>query len=159
MFIVIAILIFGALIAVHELGHFAAAKKLGVRVNEFNIGMGPKLWKRQRGETLYTIRLLPFGGSCVMEGEDEETYVAEEAGGGDAPEPTAAHQDYAAWRVSGRTHEEYVEKFGEPYSPPGNRPSLAEWKAAGRSLREYADIYGNPYIKSGDRRKSQMSSP
>lgn len=63
---------FGALIAVHEFGHFAAAKKLGVKVNEFAIGMGPKLWSRQRGETLYALRLLPIGGACVMEGEDSE---------------------------------------------------------------------------------------
>lgn len=73
MYIVLAILLFGILIAVHELGHFIAAKKLGVQVNEFAIGMGPKLFSRQRGETLYCLRLLPIGGACVMEGEDEET--------------------------------------------------------------------------------------
>ena len=73
MYIVIAILIFGILIAVHEIGHFVAAKKLGVQVNEFAIGMGPKLLSKQRGETLYCLRLLPIGGACVMEGEDEET--------------------------------------------------------------------------------------
>ena len=71
MYIVLAILLFGILIAVHELGHFIAAKKLGVQVNEFAIGMGPKLWSRQRGETLYCLRALPIGGACVMEGEDE----------------------------------------------------------------------------------------
>jgi regulator of sigma E protease len=75
-YIVIGILIFGVLIAVHELGHFLAAKKLGVRVNEFAIGMGPKLLKKQRGETLYTWRLLPIGGACVMEGEDAEAESA-----------------------------------------------------------------------------------
>ena len=73
MYIILAILLFGILIAVHELGHFVAAKKLGVQVNEFAIGMGPKLWSRQRGETLYCLRLLPIGGACVMEGEDEDT--------------------------------------------------------------------------------------
>ena len=73
MYIVLAILLFGILIVVHELGHFVAAKKLGVQVNEFAIGMGPKLLSKQRGETLYCWRLLPIGGACVMEGEDEDT--------------------------------------------------------------------------------------
>lgn len=74
MYIIAAILIFGFLIAVHELGHFATAKLLGVQVNEFSIGMGPLLWSREKGETLYSIRALPIGGYCAMEGEDEESY-------------------------------------------------------------------------------------
>lgn len=72
-FILAAILIFGVLIAVHELGHFVAAKLCGVRVNEFSIGMGPLVWQRKRGETLYSLRALPVGGYCAMEGEDEDT--------------------------------------------------------------------------------------
>ncbi|MDR0862271.1 MAG: site-2 protease family protein [Oscillospiraceae bacterium] len=71
-FIIIGIVIFGILIAIHELGHFLAAKRLGVKVNEFAIGMGPKIWSKQKGETLYALRLLPIGGSCMMEGEDAE---------------------------------------------------------------------------------------
>ena len=71
MYIVIAIIAFGLLIAVHELGHFAAAKLMGVRVLEFAIGMGPKLLKKQGRETLYSLRALPFGGFCAME-EDEQ---------------------------------------------------------------------------------------
>ncbi len=70
MYIVIAVLVFGLLIAVHELGHFLFAKAFKVRVNEFSIGMGPTLLKRQRGETLYSWRALPIGGFCAMEGED-----------------------------------------------------------------------------------------
>ena len=73
MYLIIAILIFGILIAVHELGHFMASKLCGVRVNEFAIGMGPALWKKQRGETLYALRALPIGGFCAMEGEDSES--------------------------------------------------------------------------------------
>ena len=73
MYIVIAILAFGILIATHELGHFLAAKACGVKVNEFAIGMGPALFKKQGKETLYSLRLLPIGGFCAMEGEDEET--------------------------------------------------------------------------------------
>ena len=71
LYIIIAILLFGFLIAIHELGHFATAKLLGVRVNEFAIGMGPALISRQRGETKYSLRLFPAGGYCAMEGEDE----------------------------------------------------------------------------------------
>lgn len=73
MYIIIAILMFGLLIAVHELGHFFACKLCGVRVNEFAIGMGPALWKKQKGETLYSLRAFPVGGFCAMEGEDEDT--------------------------------------------------------------------------------------
>lgn len=69
MYIVIAILIFGVLIAVHELGHFTVAKLSGVRVDEFAIGMGPKILKKQGKETLYSLRAFPIGGFCSM-GED-----------------------------------------------------------------------------------------
>lgn len=72
-YILFAILIFGFLIFVHELGHFLTAKLLGVRVNEFSINMGPKLFGWKRGETQYSFRLLPIGGFCAMEGEDEDT--------------------------------------------------------------------------------------
>ena len=60
-YIIAAILIFGVLIAVHELGHFLAAKACGVRVNEFAIGMGPQLLKKQGRETVYSLRALPIG--------------------------------------------------------------------------------------------------
>ena len=72
-YILIAILIFGVLIAVHELGHFLAAKACGVRVNEFSIGMGPQLFHKTKGDTEYSLRLLPIGGYCAMEGEDEDS--------------------------------------------------------------------------------------
>lgn len=58
LYILVAVLIFGVLIAVHELGHFLAAKACGVRVNEFSIGMGPALLTREKGETTYSLRLL-----------------------------------------------------------------------------------------------------
>ena len=73
MSIIFAILMFSVLIFVHELGHFATAKLFGVQVNEFSMFMGPAIWKKQVGETLYAIRLIPFGGYCAMEGEDEDT--------------------------------------------------------------------------------------
>lgn len=70
LYILAAILIFGVLIAVHEFGHFLTAKLCGVRVNEFSIGMGPQIWGRTVGETEYSLRALPIGGFCAMEGED-----------------------------------------------------------------------------------------
>ena len=71
--ILIAILMFGVLIAVHEFGHFFTAKLLGVKVNEFAIGMGPQLFHKTKGETEYSLRAFPIGGFCAMEGEDEAT--------------------------------------------------------------------------------------
>ena len=71
--IIVAILIFGLLISVHELGHFTAAKLCGVKVQEFAVGMGPALFKKQKGETLYSLRCIPLGGYCAMEGEDESS--------------------------------------------------------------------------------------
>lgn len=70
-YIIICIILFGLLIAVHEFGHFIVAKACGVKVNEFSIGMGPLLLRRQGAETQYSLRLLPIGGFCAMEGEDE----------------------------------------------------------------------------------------
>ena len=72
-YILFAILIFGVLIAIHEFGHFSAAKLCGVKVNEFAVGMGPAVWKKQKGETLYALRAIPLGGYCAMEGEDEDS--------------------------------------------------------------------------------------
>lgn len=71
LYILIAILMFGVLIALHEFGHFAAAKLCGVKVNEFSIGMGPQVLHTAKGETDYSLRLLPIGGFCAMEGEEE----------------------------------------------------------------------------------------
>ena len=73
MSVLFAILLFSFLIFIHELGHFVAAKLSGVQVNEFALFMGPAVFKKQIGETLYTIRTIPIGGYCAMEGEDEDT--------------------------------------------------------------------------------------
>lgn len=72
-YIIIAIVIFGLLIAIHELGHFLVAKACGVKVLEFSIGMGPQLWHKEGKETKYSLRLFPIGGFCAMEGEDGES--------------------------------------------------------------------------------------
>ena len=73
MTIIYAIIMFCLLIFIHELGHFMAAKACGVKVNEFALGMGPAIFKKQKGETLYALRAIPIGGYCAMEGEDEES--------------------------------------------------------------------------------------
>ena len=69
----LAIILFCVMIFPHELGHFIAAKKMGILVKEFAFGMGPAIWKKQGKETLYSIRLLPIGGFCSMEGEDTDS--------------------------------------------------------------------------------------
>ena len=73
LYILLAILFFGVMVAIHEFGHFFTAKLLKVKVNEFAIGMGPALWSTKRGETQYSFRAFPIGGYCAMEGEDEAT--------------------------------------------------------------------------------------
>lgn len=70
--IILALLVFSFIIFFHELGHFLLAKKNNIAVNEFAIGMGPKLLSFEKNETRYSIRLLPIGGYCAMLGEDEE---------------------------------------------------------------------------------------
>ena len=72
-FALAAVFIFGFLVAIHEVGHFLAAQLCGVRVNEFSVGMGPCLWHRETDETQYSIRLLPIGGFCALEGQDEDS--------------------------------------------------------------------------------------
>ena len=73
LYIIFAILMFGFLITIHEFGHFITAKLFGVKVNEFSICMGPAIWKKQKGETLYALRCIPLGGYCAMEGEDQDS--------------------------------------------------------------------------------------
>jgi len=66
-----SVLVFGGIILVHELGHFIVAKRCGVLVHEFAIGMGPAIFQKQKGETVYSIRAIPIGGYVMMEGEDD----------------------------------------------------------------------------------------
>lgn len=73
MTIVYALIIFAILILVHELGHFITAKMFGVKVNEFALGMGPALYKKQGRETVFSVRAIPIGGFCSMEGENEDS--------------------------------------------------------------------------------------
>ena len=84
---VAALLIFGAVIAIHEFGHFAVAKLCGVQVNEFSIGMGPTLIKTYRKGTQYTLRLLPVGGFVALEGEESPESEQAEGGSGDDDGP------------------------------------------------------------------------
>lgn len=69
--ILVALLLLSVLVTIHEFGHFIVAKLVGIKVNEFAIGMGPKVLSWGKGETRYSLRALPIGGFCAMEGEDE----------------------------------------------------------------------------------------
>lgn len=70
--IIIALLVFGAIIFFHEFGHFLLAKKNGIYVNEFAVGMGPTLFSFTKKETKYSLKLIPMGGYCMMLGEEED---------------------------------------------------------------------------------------
>lgn len=70
--IIVAILAFGLIVLIHEAGHFIFAKLNGIAVTEFSVGMGPRLFHFTKGETMYSIKALPIGGSCMMLGEDED---------------------------------------------------------------------------------------
>ncbi len=69
----VAVLLFLLLILIHEFGHFISAKLFKVKVNEFAVGFGPKLFSKKAGETVYSVNLIPLGGYCAMEGEDENS--------------------------------------------------------------------------------------
>ncbi len=70
-----SVLVFGSVIFIHELGHFIAAKKSGITVHEFALGMGPTILKFEKNSTVYALRLFPIGGFVSMEGEDEESDI------------------------------------------------------------------------------------
>ncbi|MCD7812553.1 MAG: RIP metalloprotease RseP [Lachnospiraceae bacterium] len=81
MSILIALIVFSLIIIIHELGHFLLAKANGITVLEFSLGMGPRILSHQKeGGTRYSLKLLPFGGSCAMLGEDGEDASAKEEG-------------------------------------------------------------------------------
>lgn len=71
--ILLAVVLFLLLIVFHEFGHFIIAKKSGIKVNEFAVGMGPLVYSKEKGETTYSFRAIPIGGYCAMEGEDDES--------------------------------------------------------------------------------------
>ena len=117
---VAAVLIFGAVIAIHEFGHFSAAKLSGIQVNEYSIGMGPALFKKIVGSTQYTLRLLPIGGYVAMEGEG-------------SPESNAAQQERDADEDGEEEEEDQLESWNP--IPPDKRtgmpfPEAAIWKRA-----------------------------
>ena len=71
MSILITIIMFGIIIALHEFGHFIVAKLCDVRIAEFSIGVGPAIFKKKGKETLFCIRLLPFGGFCMFDNDED----------------------------------------------------------------------------------------
>ena len=70
MTLILFLLIFGVVVVAHEFGHFIVAKMNGIHVVEFSVGMGPTLIAFQKGDTKYSLKLLPLGGACMFEGED-----------------------------------------------------------------------------------------
>ena len=70
--ILIAVIIFSLIVIFHELGHFLLAKRNGIAVTEFSLGMGPRLISTVKGGTRYSLKLFPIGGSCMMVGEDDD---------------------------------------------------------------------------------------
>ena len=91
--ILLALLVLNLLVLIHEFGHFIVAKMAGVKVNEFAIGMGPRLIKWGKGETVYSIRAFPVGGFCAMEGEDEGAPTPTALGGNQGREASVGNEE------------------------------------------------------------------
>ena len=88
----VSLLVFGAVILVHELGHFLAARHCGIHVEEFSVGFGPKLLQRRRRNTLYTLRLFPLGGYNLFSALPEELDEGEESAAPVPPSPARPHR-------------------------------------------------------------------
>lgn len=97
--ILAALLLLNVLVLIHEFGHFIVAKWMNVKVNEFAIGMGPKLLSWGKGETVYSLRALPIGGFCAMEGEDEGAPTPSAFGGNADREETASAADVRSFAL------------------------------------------------------------
>ena len=124
--VVIAILIFASLIIVHEFGHFVAAKRVGIQVDEFAIGIGPVLFDVQRGETTYSWRLFPVLGFVRMAGTDLE----------DEALPGRGFRDKTVWQrkaVCGRTGHEL------PDGRPGFHCPVRLGRHSGSGSRQYSN--------------------
>ncbi|HMF29525.1 MAG TPA: site-2 protease family protein, partial [Candidatus Cybelea sp.] len=101
--VVTFLVMLSVLIVLHELGHFVLARRNGVRVNEFAVGFGPKLfaWTSPKTGTQYSLRALPIGGFCAMEGEDNKVSEAQQQRDFLAAEGTAGESNFQAkspWR-------------------------------------------------------------
>lgn len=133
--LIVFILVIGLLVFVHELGHYLAAKKVGIKVEEFAIGMGPKIWGFVRGETEYNVRAFPIGGYVKMLGEGDYDLISEDSFGGKKPSrrllvlvagvfmnfilaviliyAQGFHQDFKYRNIEGIFKQEYRPWFGE----------------------------------------------
>jgi len=101
MTILATIIVLGVLIFVHELGHFGAAKAVGIEVQRFSIGLGPKLFGFRRGETEYVLSVIPLGGYVKMGGMDDE--VMERIEGGEVPARVPSDRDFDRKSIWART--------------------------------------------------------
>jgi regulator of sigma E protease len=136
--LLIFVFVIGILVFVHELGHYLAAKKVGIKVEEFAIGMGPKIWGFRRGETEYNLRVLPIGGFVKMLGEGDYDLTSSDSFGGKKPSRRlivlfagvfmnfllaillfyvqGVNQDFKYRNIEGVFKEEYRPWFGEKSS-------------------------------------------
>lgn len=127
MTIIALIIVLGVIIFVHELGHFWAAKAVGIHVERFSIGLGPRVWGFTRGGTEYVLSAIPLGGYVKMKGMGDEAIERVEGNGsGDADEDATPEE--TGWNAGGepKDDESYLEGPSEP-APPEERP---EWAAA-----------------------------
>lgn len=136
MSIFISILIFGLIIVIHELGHFLFARRAGILVEEFAVGMGPQIAKIKRGETVWSIRAIPFGGFCKMLGEDD-------AGGG------LSDQGSGPKNQTDRQSDSQTGEMNQQTNEPSNQPEI---DLAGRSYTDktigqrFLVIFGGPFF-------------
>lgn len=93
-----AFLLFNFVVVAHEWGHFITARKFGVRVKEFAVGMGPKVFKMKKGETVYSFRAFPIGGFCAMQGEDSLEASSKDDKTEDIIDPTRSLRSKPAWQ-------------------------------------------------------------
>ena len=93
--LLVSIIALGIIITIHEFGHFLAARAMGIGVIEFSIGMGPRICSKVIGNVRYSLRIMPFGGSCMMLGEelDESEYLEDEDDCGEADRECGSSDD------------------------------------------------------------------
>ncbi len=148
--ILIVLAVFVFLIVLHELGHFILAKKFGVKVEEFGVGLPPRLLGKKIGETLYSINLLPFGGFVKIKGEDEE--IKEPGSFSEKPSWQRALITFGGilsfWLIAFLIFSLVIAIWGLSKSVPDESPSLAEVQIIQIAKNSPAEISG---LKIGDK--------
>ncbi len=161
MSIVAAIIALGFLIFFHELGHFLAAKAMGVGVLEFSIGMGPRLISKVVGNTRYSLKLLPFGGSCAMLGEDpagsgDFTYYQEYEEEREA-ESVAVRAGKGGSRARSSERQEPSFPIEEPIRPAGGSPARNSERREPPLTKEPIRPAGGSPVRNSERREPPLT--